>query len=872
MDLESSVIRLALVLAVLIGVSARAEERLPAPTSPDCLATSGTPAFEGHAFPLDSLPDPPPMTVVDAYPGVAFSQPIFAIAPPDGSGRLFVVERAGRVRILEAGVLRATAFLDIRSLVTTEGNHGMLSMAFAPDFSTSGLFYLYYSTRDAADPQRDQSLTLARMRVSSDPNIADLSTREVLLSIPRPFADCPSGTPTANHNGGTLAFGNDGYLYLAIGDGGARADACNLGQNDGSFFGKMLRLDVSGGLSSGYSVPATNPFRGPGHPLDEIWAKGFRNPFRFSFDRQTGDLWIGDVGASAVEEIDYEPAGSAGGRNYGWRRMEGTRCYNPPSGCYDATLTLPLFEYPRSDGASVTGGRVYRGDRFPSLFGAYVYGDYVSGNIWAYPHASAGASPTLLANLTLVAHIAEDAAGELLLVRIGDGKLYRLEAPSSGSGQLPATLSATGLFADTAALLPAPGLVEYRVNVDAWSDHAQTRRWIALPAGARIGFSADRAWDLPLGAVLVEHFSLALANGSQQRLETRVLVRQVDRFAAYTYRWNGAGTDATLVTQRTEASYGVDLGAGPVPLTWTYPGPGDCLGCHTAAAGRVLGLRTRQMNLEWSCDHGTQSQIAAWDALGFFDASPGDPRALPAHAPPGDETELTGLRARSYLDANCAMCHQPEGPAPGRMDLRSTASLAEMNVVNVRPTHGALGLADPRRVLPGDHSRSVLWQRLQTLNPAWHMPSAMRTVDANAAALVGAWIDEDPTRDLDVDGVPDDSDVCSAVIDPLQSDQDRDRVGDACDNCILVANGPKQLDAGGASQRDADHDGYGNVCDPDLSGDGLVNFVDLARMKRLFFTTDPVADLDGDGFVRFSDLAIMKRSLFTRPGPAAGRP
>ena len=865
MNLTSSgrSISLALALAALAGSTARAAQRLPAPTAPYCLATSGTPSFGGHAFPLDSIPDPPPMTAVNAYPGIVFTQPIFAITAPDGSGRLFVVERVGTIRILDAGVLRATAFLDIRSLVTTVGEHGLLSIAFPPDFSTSGLFYIYYSTRDAVDPRLDGSLTLARMRVSADPNVADPSTREVLLSLPKPLSGCTTGTPNTNHNGGTIAFGKDGYLYLALGDGGGGGDTCNLSQNDGSFFGKMLRLDVSGGLASGYSIPATNPFRGPGLPLDEIWAKGLRNPFRFSFDRQTGDLWIGDVGQSTVEEIDYELAGGAGGRNYGWRRMEGTRCYNPASGCNDGTLTLPVLDYPRSDGSAVTGGRVYRGDRLPSLFGAYVYGDYVSGNIWAYPRASSGASPVLLANLSSVTHFAEDPAGELLLVRIDDGKLYRLEAAPSGSGQFPTALSATGLFADTAALVPAPGLVEYRVNVEFWSDHAEKRRWIALPAGARISLLADGAWDIPVGTVLVKHFELTLSDGSQRRLETRVLLRQVDRFAAYTYRWNGAGTDATLVTQREEASYSVDFGAGPVPQTWTYPGPGDCLSCHTAAAGRVLGLRTRQMNLEWSCDGRLESQIAAWDALGFFDASPGDPKALPAHAQPGDETDLPGLRARSYLDANCAMCHQPAGPAPGGMDLRSTTPLAEMNVVNVSPTQGTLGLADPRRLRPGDRSRSVLWQRLQTTNPAWHMPSAMRTVDAGAVALLGAWIDADPTRDLDLDGVPDDSDVCSSVMNPMQTDQDRDRVGDNCDNCLLAPN-PTQIDA--------DQDGYGNACDPDLNNDGIVNFVDLAAMKRVFFKSDRFADLNGDDVVNFVDLAIMKKTFFKKPGPAAGKP
>jgi uncharacterized repeat protein (TIGR03806 family) len=824
-------------LAIALGLCAEARGAAPAPTGPSCLVTGGTPAFAGHNFPLDSAPDPPAMTVSNAYPNAKFSAPIYAIASPDGTGRLFVVERAGRIRILpRSGVPLSAPFLDITSLVTTDGEHGLLSLAFPPDFATSGLFYVYYSARNDTNAALHGSLTLARFRISADPNLADASSLETLLSLPKPLSGCTSGAPNTNHNGGTIAFGPDGYLYLALGDGGSGGDPCNLAQNDSSFFGKLLRLDVSGALGSGYKIPPSNPFRGAGPPLDEIWAKGLRNPFRFSFDSQTGDLWIGDVGQERREEIDRQPASDPGGRNYGWRRTEGTLCYDPPASCSDASFTAPVYDYPHSDGTAITGGRVYRGDRFPSLFGAYVYGDYNSGQIWAYPRTTSGAAPKLLANLSGVTAFAEGIDGELLLVRLTDGKLYRLEATTAGTGQFPATLSGTGLFSSTASFTPSPGLIEYRVNAEFWSDRAIKRRWIALPRGQQIAFSTDGSWDFPVGTVFVKHFSLALADGSTRRLETRVLLRQVDRWTAVTYRWNDAQTDATLVTQSQQATYSVDPGTGLQAQTWTYPGPGDCLGCHTAAAGRVLGVRTRQLNLDWSCEDRLENQLAAWDALHLFTASVGDPHALPAHAVPTDANDLRGLRARSYLDANCAMCHQPGGPAPGGLDLRATTSLLAMNLLAVTPTEGNLGLTNPYRMLPGDKSRSVLWQRVQSANPAVHMPAAMRVVDANAAALLGEWIDRGPAIDLDHDGIADDSDVCLGISNPLQGDQDRDRVGDVCDNCPSLPN---------PTQEDTDRDGIGDACDSVCIGGQVTRLAAIAPTTQsggLWIT------LEGTGF------------------------
>lgn len=301
------------------------------------------------------------------------TQPLFLTAPV-GDDRLFIIERPGRIRIFENGALVATPFLDITARVTTDREGGLLGLAFAPDYATSGLFYVNYTKPDPADGTVEATV-IARYRVTADPDVADASSEEVLLEIPQ---------PQGNHNGGTLTFGLDGYLYIGMGDGGGGGDPSDLAQNDATLLGKMLRLDVSGGLGSGYTIPPSNPHFGQALPLPEIWAKGFRNPYRFSVDRIFGDLYVGDVGQATREEVDVEPFGDAGGRNYGWRLMEGFLCFNPSSGCNNGSLTLPVYDYTQLDGrCSITGGYVYRGS-IPDIFGHYFFADFCTGEVFSF--------------------------------------------------------------------------------------------------------------------------------------------------------------------------------------------------------------------------------------------------------------------------------------------------------------------------------------------------------------------------------------------------------------------------------------------------------------------------------------------------------
>ncbi|MFP5247840.1 MAG: PQQ-dependent sugar dehydrogenase [Thermoanaerobaculia bacterium] len=327
-----------------------------------------------------------------------------------GDHRLFVTQQGGLVRIVEGARILPEPFLDLRSLVSTGGERGLLSIAFHPQYAQNGFFFVNYT-----DTRGDT--VIARYRVSNDPNRADPNSRQILLMIDQPFA---------NHNGGQLQFGPDGYLYIGMGDGGSGGDPNNHAQDPAELLGKMLRIDAD---TAPYSIPPSNPFLNQPNTRPEIWALGLRNPWRFSFDRLTGDLWIADVGQGLWEEIDFQPATSIGGENYGWRRMEGTHCFSPNTNCQTGTLILPVIEYDHSDGAcSVTGGYVYRDSRNRRLTGMYIYGDFCNGKIWGSTRSASGAITThdLFDATFLISTFGEDIEGELYVADWQGGVLYRI--------------------------------------------------------------------------------------------------------------------------------------------------------------------------------------------------------------------------------------------------------------------------------------------------------------------------------------------------------------------------------------------------------------------------------------------------------------
>lgn len=341
------------------------------------------------------------------------NKPVHLTHAGDGSGRLFVVEQPGVIRIITDGQINPTPFLDIRPIVGSRGNEqGLLSVAFHPDYTTNGFFFVNYT-----DTRGDT--VIARYTVSADPDVADPESAQTILML-----DQPAG----NHNGGLVLFGPDGYLYVGTGDGGRAGDPWDNAQNPQVLLGKMLRLDVDG--ATPYAIPPDNPFVNDPNVRDEIWALGLRNPWRYSFDRATGDLYIADVGQNAWEEIDFQPANSRGGENYGWNRMEGFHCFSPRTNCDQTGLTLPVAEYGHDLGCSVTGGHVYRGSAFPQMAGAYYFGDFCSGRIWALYRDETGRwlqIEMLDTNLS-ISSFGEDEAGELYVTSRDDGRVYRLIA------------------------------------------------------------------------------------------------------------------------------------------------------------------------------------------------------------------------------------------------------------------------------------------------------------------------------------------------------------------------------------------------------------------------------------------------------------
>jgi glucose/arabinose dehydrogenase len=395
-----------------------------------CLVMAG-----GHPAPAAARPDATWPTISLAPFVSGLSSPVGLVNAGDGSGRLFVVERAGTIRIIKNGAVQPGNFLDIHARVSQDGGErGLLSLAFPPDYPRRGYFFVYFTRPDGNNQ-------ISRFYVTSNPDVADPNSEDIFLTISHPNY--------GNHNGGTLLFGPDGYLYLGTGDGGGGGDPDGNGQNKNTLLGKLLRLDVQLGgdppatVSHGvylpfvagreldtpaYKIPATNPYAGQNGARGEVWAIGLRNPWRTSFDRQTGDLFIGDVGQDEVEEIDFQPANSTGGENYGWNLCEGSQSYPPGGSCVPPpNYRAPVAEYTHIDNnCSVTGGYRYRGTAYPALQGIYFYADFCSGMIWGLQKSGAAwASSLLLDTAYNISSFGEDEAGEIYVVSLS-GDILRL--------------------------------------------------------------------------------------------------------------------------------------------------------------------------------------------------------------------------------------------------------------------------------------------------------------------------------------------------------------------------------------------------------------------------------------------------------------
>ncbi len=608
--------------------------------------------------------------VVNQIVAAGLDRPIQVTHPADGSGRLFIVEQRGTIQVLTANGLLSVPFLDIRTKVTTDGwEQGLLGLAFHPDYASNGYFYVNYTRAG------DGATVVARYSVDpSDSNRADPESATLVIIIPQPFS---------NHNGGQIAFGpHDGYLYIGVGDGGGAGDPLEAGQDPTTLLGALLRIDVDS--DAPYTIPLDNPFVGTAG-LDEIWAIGLRNPWRFSFDRQNGDLYIGDVGQNAREEISFQAAGTPGGLNFGWNCLEGTLRYAWTAACEQRTFTDPIAEYEHDVGRSVTGGFVYRGTQHPNLRGRYFYGDYVSGRIWSLTRTPNGFSaPTLEVETSLaISAFGEDEAGELYVVDHSGGTIRRLI--DANSPALPPDLS-------TSRKLPAqPGAdpgerVTYTVV-------------LANSGGPLIG-TATLTDTVPAGLVYIPE-TLAATSGVVSATEIPSLIWQgtldAESIVTITYQVDVTGiitgslvNRAVLVTPDNESlSLAATLfvprsvltptqrdfflpGTQPNTLNTEIPASVNCNVCHSspiydAWRGSLMSQSARD------------PLVRAALTVANHDAPGAGEYCLRCHAPrgwfegrshPPDGTALTPTDITDGIA--CNLCHRMVDPQPSGGELAST--------------------------------------------------------------------------------------------------------------------------------------------------------------------------------------------------------
>lgn len=672
---------------------------------------------------------------VRAFPNLpAFNQPVAMVRRPGDATRWYIVEKPGFIRWFgnTANVAASTRALDISAKVDDAGEQGLLGLAFHPQFATNGRVYVYYNV---AGQSRSR---IAEFTSSDGGNTLDPASERTILEAAQPGA--------SNHKGGNVAFGPDGFLYVGFGDGGGGDDTFGNGQRATTLLSKLIRIDVDRTTADGtgtapYAIPTNNPNRGNAlcgitgtgpNACPETWASGLRNPWRFSFDRGNGSLWLGDVQQNNHEEVDVITRGG----NYGWPWRQGQQCYlGTPTQCADSTLIDSVVQINRSDAQSITGGYVYRGTGTPALQGRYVFTDYGTGLIGSVVQEGSSYRLEWLrrtqdAGIGVVA-FGEAEDGELFGVSINRGLLYSVNFSTTQSANpLPTLLSGTGCVSAANPAQPAAGLIPYAPRAPFWSDGASKQRWMGLPNGTTVN-PGTGDWDFPNGTVLVKSFALGT-----RLVETRLFMRHPDGvWAGYTYEWNDAQTDATLVSGgKTKAVNGQD---------WVFPSEGQCLQCHTSAAGHSLGLETAQLNsdLLYPSTNRTGHQVTTLNAVNVLAPTvPGTPATMPRYPDPADAASGSVTeRARAYLHTNCSNCHRPGTALPVALDLRYDTTLANMGVCNVVPNR-TLGIAGARIVAPGSAATSVLVARMNRRDADAMPPISSTVVDAAGVALLTQWI------------------------------------------------------------------------------------------------------------------------------------
>jgi glucose/arabinose dehydrogenase len=727
-------------------------------------------------------PDPPPPNRVQrVFPNLSPKFPIAVVHQP-GSNRLLLINEEwsyGPVKIER--IVDDPKTSEVETLLVL--NAVAYSIVFHPDFANNG--YLYIGNNGPEKGKGPKKTQIHRYTMERQPPYKlDPSSAKLIIEW-----------ESDGHNGGAMAFGHDGMFYVTSGDGTSDSDTNIVGQDMTKLLAKVLRIDVDHPEpGKAYAVPKDNPFVGMKDARPEIWAYGLRNPWRMTVDQKTGHLWVGQNGQDLWEQAYLLKKGA----NYGWSVMEGSHPFYPKRRLGPTPLLPPTIEHHHSEFRSLTGGIVYYGAKYPELQGAYIYGDYSTGKIWAMKHD--GDKPLWhkeLADARLsITCFGTDSKGEILICdhRGKDkGGLYTLvptpreAAPSN----FPRKLSETGLFVSVKGHVVQPALIPYSVIAPLWGDNAYKQRWIALPGGedSKIDYTKWRGWHFPDRTVLVKSFALDMQEGnsaSRKWVETRLLTQQEGEWFGYSYAWNDEQTEAFLVDGKgLDKPYPIQTATGQRQQVWHYPSRAECMVCHSRAAEWVLGLQTLQMNKDHTYDAVTDNQLRTLDHIGVLrgnwtkesDALLGDDARglglkddkeikeyVKTHLPPGPPVEAFAqvwtankarrlvdpydarqdltLRARSYLHSNCAQCHVEAGGGNAMIDLEFSTKLDKMKLIDVPPQHDTFGLKDARLIAPGRPEASVLLHRVGHRGPGQMPPLATSLVDEPALRMLREWVQD----------------------------------------------------------------------------------------------------------------------------------
>ncbi|QDV38441.1 PQQ-dependent sugar dehydrogenase [Tautonia plasticadhaerens] len=691
-------------------------------------------------------PEPPlPYKTARAFPGLEGIEQPLAMFPEPGTDRLFLLQHLGSW----AGPSRLLVVEDDQDArdpeLLLEVNALSCGLAFHPDYEENGFIFLGMNGPDGGGRRGGPEKTTQAVRYTVDRETGTIDPDSRLLIIE---------WASNGHDGGDVAFGNDGMLYISSGDGSSGSDAHLTGQRIDDLLGSILRIDVDHpDAGRNYSVPPDNPFVDRPGARPEVWAYGLRNPWRLSFDAESGQLWAGNNGQDLWEQVYLVEKGA----NYGWSITEGMQIFQAQREQGPDPISPPAAEHHHSEARSLTGGRVYRGDRLPELVGTYLYGDWSTGKVWGIEVEDdrVARNRELVDTPFNITGFGTDHDGELYVIDHVSG-FHRLEPTTAADlppHPFPTLLSETGLFDSVAEHTKHPAALPYDVAAPGWNDGASMERFAAFPGLERIEQkpqkNAGGAWSLPNGSVLVQTLSLDVldeeGNPAKTRIETRLMNRQQGEWTGYSYRWNAEQTDAELVPSSGDIALlevpDPEASGGVREQAWRFPARTECLVCHSRAAGFVLGFSPLQLDRTHDYEGVEADQLRTFEHIGLFEGDLPERKAdRPRLVDPYDDSADREARVRSYLHVNCSTCHVNEGGGNSRMEMALTTPARRMGLIGEEPMHTKFEIPDAKIVLPGDPERSILYQRISR-RLTGQMPPLMSTeVDREAVGLIAEWI------------------------------------------------------------------------------------------------------------------------------------